>query len=201
MTNYNQHSMEENFNSFYENPDRVEEYIKMTEGYNGTSLYNELRKHLPRQSTLLELGMGPGTDLDVLAKDYAVTGSDYSMVFIDKYRLKQPNADLMQLDAVYVNTDRKFDAIYSNKVLHHLTLTQLEKSLLHQSERLNTNGIVFHTFWRGDDEEEIQGMLFRYYQKDELIDVFEMNYTILDCQIYTEMEKDDSILIIARVAD
>ena len=193
--------MEENFNSFYENPDRVEEYIKMTEGYNGTSLYNELRKHLPRQSTLLELGMGPGTDLDVLAKDYAVTGSDYSMVFIDKYRLKQPNADLMQLDAVYVNTDRKFDAIYSNKVLHHLTLTQLEKSLLHQSERLNTNGIVFHTFWRGDDEEEIQGMLFRYYQKDELIDVFEMNYTILDCQIYTEMEKDDSILIIARVAD
>ena len=33
-------------------------------------------------STLLELGMGPGKDLDLLKKTYSVTGSDSSKIFV-----------------------------------------------------------------------------------------------------------------------
>jgi len=62
----------------------------------------------------LELGIGLGKDFNILKKSYAVTGSDNSQVFLDKYKQKHPDADLLFLDAVTIQTDRKFDCIYSN---------------------------------------------------------------------------------------
>lgn len=51
----------------------VQEYIEMVEGYDGTELINVLKNYLPKGSSLLELGMGPGKDLDLLKKTYSVT--------------------------------------------------------------------------------------------------------------------------------
>ena len=114
---------------FFDTEKGVEQYIKIAEGYDGAELIKILQRHLPANSTVLELGMGPGKDLDILKESYKTTGSDNSQVFLDKYIEKYPDADLLLLDAVTISTNRKFDCIYSNKVLHHLTKEDLIKSL------------------------------------------------------------------------
>ena len=48
-------------------------------------------------------------------------------MFVDKYKKENPEADLLKLDAVTLTTNKMFDCIYSNKVLHHLTREDLKK--------------------------------------------------------------------------
>ena len=183
---------------FFDTEKGVGQYIKMAEGYDGAELIRILQKYLPANSTVLELGTGPGKDLDILKKSYTVTGSDNSQVFLDKYREKHQDADLLLLDAVTVKTERRFDCIYSNKVLHHLTKEDLVKSLQRQKEILNPNGIVFHSFWKGSKTEDIEGLLFTYYEMDDLKKMAESNFDVLAIETYAEMEKDDSIYVILR---
>lgn len=180
----------------YDTEEGVQEYIKHSEKWDGKQLIKILLQHLPELSTLLELGMGPGRDFDVLNKAYKVTGSDKSQVFLDRYREKNKDVELLKLDAVTIATDRKFDCIYSNKVLQHLTKEGLKKSLKRQKEVLNQNGIAFHAVWRGDKIEEKKGLLFTYYQIDGLKKIIGDDFDILDIQTFTEMEKDDSIYFI-----
>ena len=121
---------------FFHQEKNVNEYIKMVDGYDGRELIEELQKHLPRGSSVLELGMGPGIDLTLLKKYYQVTGSDYSEVFIERYRKQHPEADLIVLNATTLKTDRKFKGLYSNKVLMHLTREELKQSIKRQVEIL-----------------------------------------------------------------
>ena len=183
---------------FFDTEKGVEKYIKMAEGYDGAGLINILQRYLPEKSTLLELGMGPGKDLDILREIFTATGSDNSKIFLDKYKKHNPKVDLLKLDAVTLQTDKKFDCIYSNKVLHHLTRDELKKSLQRQCEILNPNGIAFHSFWKGDEDENYDGMLFVRYQIKELEDIIGNFFDILTINVYDEMEKDDSIYIILR---
>ena len=112
---------------FFDTEKGVEKYITMAEGYDGVELIKILQKYLSKDSTVLELGMGPGKDLDILKESYTVTGSDNSQIFLDKYKENHQDADVLLLDAVNIPTNRKFDCIYSNKVLHHLSKEDLVK--------------------------------------------------------------------------
>ena len=183
---------------FFDTEKGVEQYIRMAEGYDGAELINILQKYLTENSTVLELGIGPGKDMDILKKSYAVTGSDNSQVFLDKYKEKHQDSDLLLLDAVIIQTDRKFDCIYSNKVLHHLTKEDLAKSLQKQKEMLNPNGIAFHSFWKGNKVEEMEGLLFTYYGTEDLKKMVESNFDVLAMETYTEMERDDSIYVVLK---
>ena len=69
--------------AYFDDKKNVLDYIKMSEGYDGRDLVQVLRRYLPEGSSLLELGMGPGKDLDLLRPHYRVTGSDNSQVFLD----------------------------------------------------------------------------------------------------------------------
>ncbi len=183
---------------FFDTEQGVSEYIKLAEGYDGAELIKILQKVLPEKSTILELGMGPGKDLDILSKFFKATGSDSSQVFLDKYKQENPNVDLLKLDAVTIPTDRIFDCIYSNKVLHHLTRKELKESFQRQKEVLNSNGIAFHSFWKGDKDENYDGLLFTKYQIDGLKEIIGDTFDVLKIEEYTEMEKNDSIYVILR---
>lgn len=63
---------------FFDTEKGVDEYVKMVEGFDGAELIKILHKFLPEKSFVLELGMGPGKDLDILSKTFAATGSDNS---------------------------------------------------------------------------------------------------------------------------
>ena len=174
---------------FFDTEKGVDQYFKMAEGYDGAELIKILQRFLTEKSTVLELGMGPGKDLDILGKTFTVTGSDNSQIFLDRYKKQNPNADLLMLDAVTIPTDRKFDCIYSNKVLHHLLREDLKKSLQRQKDVLNPNGIAFHSFWKGDKDENYDGMLFTRYQIDELKKIIGDDFDILLIETYTENGK------------
>ena len=183
---------------FFDTEKGVEQYFKIAEGYDGAELIKILQKYLSQNSTILELGMGPGKDMDILKKWYTVTGSDNSQIFLDKYKNKHQDSDLLLLDAVTIQTDRKFDCIYSNKVLHHLTKEELVNSFQRQKDVLNLNGIAFHSFWKGNKTENIEGLLFTYYNIKELKKIVESNFDILAIETYTEIEKEDSIYTVLK---
>ena len=183
---------------YFDNKKNIDEYIKMAEGYDGRELIEILKKYLEKGSSILELGMGPGKDLEILNEIFNVTGSDNSQIFLDIYRKKNKETKLILLDAVEMNIDKKFDCIYSNKVLHHLTKDNLRKSLIKQSEVLNSNGLLFHSLWYGDKEEEFSGLRFIYYTEDTFSKLIGNEYKILEIKKYTEFEEDDSMYAILK---
>ena len=184
--------------SYFDDEKNVSEYIKMAEGYDGREFLPVLRKYLKKDATLLELGMGPGKDLELFRTDFRVTGSDQSQVFLDRFRANHPDADLLWLDAAELETERNFDCIYSNKVLHHLKNTQLRLSFQQQAEILNPGGYLFHTFWYGDSEEEFSGLRFVYYTPETLCELIGDQFEEVEIVIYTEMEENDSFYIVLR---
>lgn len=183
---------------FYHTAKSVDQYITLAEGFDGAELVAQLRKHLPDGSAVLELGMGGGKDLDILLKNYKATGSDLSPIFVERYRKKHPDVALLVLDAVSITTTHTFDAIYSNKVLHHLTNEELVQSVQRQTEILNDQGILCHSFWNGEGDTAEGGLLHNYYSVNEIEEVFTRSFHLLHLETYKEMERDDSILLIGR---
>lgn len=183
--------------SYYEDKKNVEAYVKMAEGYDGSEFVPILRRYLPDGASILELGIGPGVDMDILSEYFTVTGSDYSQVFLDRYRQTHPEADLVQLDAAIMSINRKFDAIYSNKVLHHLTRGELQQSFQKQLALLNLGGILFHTFWAGDKTEEMAGLRFEYYTEETLTQLLQEG-TVVEMKRFSEMDSDDSFYCVVQ---
>ena len=170
----------------------------MAKGYNGRELIAVLNKYLPAGAMVLELGMGPGKDLDLLAQRYTVTGSDTSREFLELYREKQPEADLLKLDATTIETDRSFDCIYSNKVLHHLSKSDLRYSFTCQQQLLTDGGLLMHSFWYSDKEEESYGLRFVYYTEDELLNTIGPGFEVVAMEHYKELEDSDSLYHLLR---
>ena len=175
--------------------------VENTEGYDPNIIIDKFKNYVPSGSKVLELGMGPGTDFQILKQSYKMTGSDSSDAFLDLYREKDNGAHLINLDAITLKTSDNYDAIYSNKVLVHLSKDELKQSLLRQSKILNTNGIAFHTFWHGDKEEEMDGLRFVYYTVDQIINIVPKKFEILESSLYEEMEKEDSICLVLKKED
>ncbi len=142
--------------------------------------------------------MGPGKDLALLAEHFTVTGSDLSEIFLRRYRRNHPDADLLLLDAVTLETERRFDAIYSNKVLHHLTTDALRKSFHRQAARLNANGLLLHSFWYGEGTAEERGLQFTYYTDASLTAVVGPEFEKVASVRYTEIEEGDSLHLLLR---
>ncbi len=183
---------------YFDDIKNVKEYIQIAEGYDGQFLIDILKTHLKPGSTVLELGMGPGKDFEILSHDFKVTGSDNSKLFLDLYKKRNKDADLLLLDARTIKTGRKFDCIYSNKVLIHLTWEELKQSFERQNEVLNNNGLLFHSFWKGNKEEEHHGLRFVYYSEEELIKVAEVFFTIIEIKSYKELRRNDSVYLILQ---
>lgn len=183
---------------YYDDINNVKNYIEMAKDSDAWELIHKLRKHLKEGSKLLEIGMGPGNDLIKLEEYYKVLGSDKYSNFVEEYKKKYNRDNALVLDAISLDIDDEFDAIYSNKVLMHLTRRGLECSLERQAKILSDRGIVLHTFWLGDGEETYSGMLNVYYGEEELRRIFSRNFTIIELEKYMEFENDDSIIVIAR---
>ena len=121
---------------YYKTKESVKEYIKLAKDANGKQLIEKLEQVLPPNSVLLELGSGPGTDWKILSESYSVAGSDNSTKFLNHLIAQHPNGQFIELDAITLETDKKFDGIYSNKVMHHLKDNELSDSVRRQHEIL-----------------------------------------------------------------
>ncbi|MCG8581653.1 MAG: class I SAM-dependent methyltransferase [Bacteroidales bacterium] len=184
--------------SFFEREENVKQYFEMTADYDGSWFFDQFQKHIPVQYKCLELGMGPGKDLDNIRTKYDVVGSDYSFVFAELYKRSHPEIKIKVLDAVTIRIKQTFDCIYTNKVLHHLSHDDVKKSISRQAEVLNENGLVLHTFWKGTGQENYEGMLFHYYETEEIKQLFGQQFDIIHISTYKEFKEDDSIILVAQ---
>jgi len=185
--------------SYYDDAKNIDEYIQMSAGYDGAAIIKRLENHLTNGSTVLELGMGPGKDLDILSQHYQATGSDTSTEFLNRYRANHSTSNTLKLDAITIKTERKFDAIYSNKVLQHLHPKEIETSIATQAIRLNNNGLICHSLWKGDGEETYGDTHCTYYQPKLFESILAKYFDIIEIQTYREMEDEDSFWVIARL--
>lgn len=183
---------------YYKTKESVEEYIALAKDVNGAKLIEKLKQELPPNSNLLEIGSGPGTDWKILNESYHVLGSDNSTEFLNHLIAKYPNGEFLKLDAISLKTDQKFDGIYSNKVLHHLSDNELINSFKRQNEILKSNGIICHSFWKGEGSEIFKGLFVNYHRKADLENFLNDYFDILLIEEYKEFEEDDSLLLIAR---
>ena len=183
---------------FFDTTEGVEEYLEMAKGHDGRELIEKLLAYLPQGATVLELGMGPGTDLDLLSEHYEVTGSDNSRLFLDRYLENNPGADLLLLDAVTLDTDRRFDCLFSNKVLHHLQREDLERSVPKQADVLETGGLAAHALWYGNKIENHSGLHFRFYRESDVEEIFGPSFDIVLIERFEELAAGDSLFVILR---
>jgi cyclopropane fatty-acyl-phospholipid synthase-like methyltransferase len=183
---------------YYKTKETVEEYIRLAKDVNGGELIKKLKKFLPLNSTLLEIGTGPGTDWNILNIDYEVVGSDNSSEFLNHLTSVYPKGNFIELDAITISTDNKFDGIYSNKVMHHLKDDELLNSIRRQYNVLNANGIICHSFWKGKGSEIFKGLFVNYHTKNSLKEIFENHFETLIIDEYAEFEDGDSLLFIGK---
>ncbi|WP_028672487.1 class I SAM-dependent methyltransferase [Saccharospirillum impatiens] len=187
--------------SYYDDSKSVDEYIEMCQGYDGSNIYEMVKNHLDNGQSVLELGSGPGFDIPFLANHFHVTGSDLSEEFLRRCRKNHPDIEFLQLDAKDVNVTSKYDCIYSNKVLHHLTVDELSQSLDAQANALTQNGIIAHSFWIGEDSQEMSGLLFTFYRERHLLEIISKRFTVLSTLSYKEFEQSDSLFVIAEIKE
>lgn len=183
---------------FYDEPENVDRYEKMCAEYDGALIRTALENHLEPGQTVLELGCGPGNDIQWLQQQFGVVGSDTSSEFLDRCRRRFPNIEFTELDAVTIETDRQFNCLFSNKVLHHLSLDDLVFSFKRQTQVISAGGMFAHTFWIGDYEEEKQGLYFRFHDRDELVGIIAEYFQVVALVDYAEFEDGDSLLVLAR---
>lgn len=170
----------------------------MAEGYDGRRLIDRLKDFLPSGSRVLEIGSGPGTDWNLLQKDYLVTGSDNSKAFLNHLRSSYPEGEFVELDAGSLQINNQFDCIYSNKVLHHLEDEALVNSIKRQFELLNPGGFVCHSFWYGRDSEYYNDMFVNYHSDEGIRTFFGVYFDHKLFHYYEEFEKSDSFLYIGQ---
>ena len=184
---------------FYNISDNVDKYIEMCSGYDGSNLYEVLQENLKDGSSVLELGSGPGFDIPFLSAHYKVTGSDFSDEFLNRCRTTYSDIPFIKIDAKKIDINKKFDCIYSNKVLHHLTESELAISFIKQAENLTKGGIIAHSFWIGKENQEMEGLLFTYYLQEDLINIISEKFEVLSTLSYQEFEDSDSLFVIAKL--
>ena len=184
--------------NYYKTEESVNEYIELAKDVDGREIINKLTPFLEDNMSILEIGSGPGKDYSILNESYNVTGSDSSKEFIRVLQESYPTGKFLELDAATLITDEKFDAIYSNKVIQHLTNDELEESIKRQFEMLNSGGIVCHTCWKGEGVEEFKGMFVNYFLEEDITNMFNKYFEIITLECYNEFEDGDSILVIAK---
>jgi GNAT superfamily N-acetyltransferase len=207
IPNYGQYAGVENsvcfekklaYADYYHTEASVQEYIKLAAEHDGRPLINVLQKHLAAGSSLLEIGSGPGTDWKILSEFYRVTGSDNSAEFLKHLQSTYPDGKFLMLDAVTLATREFFNGIYSNKVLHHLTDKELEASIIRQAAILTPDGIICHSFWKGEGSECFKGMFVNYQTNEQLVKAFSQHFQVLQLKNYQEFEAGDSTLIMGK---
>ncbi len=80
----------------------------------------------------------------------------------------------------------------------HLTRQELRRSLRRQAEVLTDRGVLLHSFWYGDQEEEFSGLRFVQYTEASFAEVVGPEFEIVEAERYAEMEESDSIYFVLR---
>lgn len=175
------------------------EFRNTATGNSSFALQNRVTEILPEKSSLLLLGIGSGKDFEFLSKYFAVTASDFSRLLLTMFQQKHAEADLLNLDPIELETDRRFDSIFSNKVLNQMEEEDLVLSLNNQVKILNENGIAIHSFWGGNKQEDHHGLTWIYYTEEKIKNLIPPQFEVIEINTYKQSFEYDSFYIVLRL--
>ncbi len=134
-----------------------------------------LQKYLEKYKSILELGTKEGEDLELLNGYYEVVASEDEKVKTRYLKDKYLDIRVILIDAIKIDTHKKFDTIFSRNLLDTLTLEEITTSFENQKKVLNNDGIVFHIFNK------------QRVQKEKIENIINKNFKILESKF---LEKD-----------
>ncbi len=188
--------------NFFDNADNAKFYMDMIKDDLNKTLVNHAIKYFDKTMKVLELGSAAGHDLKILDEYVEVVGSDNAEPFIRHLKDTFYDLRILRLDAVTMDTHKKFDGIYSNKVLHHLEKADLKTSLENQAKVLNSKGVMVHGFWQNIDALDTpDGLLFNTYNQQSIQEYIPDTLEIVHFEPYKEYEYEDSFFIVLRKKD
>jgi SAM-dependent methyltransferase len=102
-----------------------------------------LKRYMPRARSLLELGCGSGSMLELLTKSYRCTGIDLSPGMIKVAKRKAPRARLMVGDITEFSLSERFDAILCpfDTINHVTSFPKWKKVFERVHSHLAPNGV------------------------------------------------------------
>lgn len=184
---------------FYDTKESIEKYIVMSAEFDGFEFIEDLKNYLPEGASVLELGMGEGKDQILLSEaGFVPTGSDCSQPFLDRWNDLAPETAAIFVDAVDMNVDQKFDAIYANKVLQHLTAEEFAKSLKAQADVINSGGVLLFSLWYGEDFGDMGGSYYMSHTEKTLVKAMPESLELLSFRRYKEFEENDSFWVVLK---
>ena len=149
---------------------------------------NEFQKfiNLLKGKKILDLGSGGG-DHAVYFRDNGldVTCVDLSEGMLDLCREKGLNAIKMDIENLTFS-ENSFDGIWAVTSLLHVPKSNLIRVIEKLSKIIKKDGILYVCVKEGKGEEFVEDIsgrrLFSYWNKDELIGLFESNFRLIDAE-------------------
>ena len=123
-----------------------------------------LLEHIGKPSRILDFGCGPGRDLKVFSdlghKAIGLEGAERFVEFARQYSgCEVWHQDFLSLEL----PSEYFDGIFANAALFHVPSQELPRVLKHLWLTLKTNGVLFSSNPRGDNEEGWNGERYGVY--------------------------------------
>lgn len=127
-----------------------------------------LEKSLPKYKRVLDLGSKQGEDLEILDGFYEVVASEDEKSKTRYLKDKYLDIRVILIDAINLDSHKRFECIYSKNLLDELSLEEIETSFSKQKNLLEGESLVFHIF----REEKVS--------KEKIEKIVSKNYKILD---------------------
>ncbi|MGL4450920.1 MAG: class I SAM-dependent methyltransferase [Sarcina sp.] len=167
----------------FDSREKVEKFLKRHKSYDGR-IALILRSYMKKGASVLNIGLNDGKDFEVLKQTYDVVAIDSSQFFIDIYKENNSGAEVYKVDDVKLDIDRKFDCIFSNKLINHLTLEELKESLKKQAQLLEKDGKVFHFFAEGTGELLLGGVTLNMFDENTIRTVIPSDFEVVKFSKY-----------------
>jgi len=160
-------------------------YFDSTINGNMQLSYDKFLKHIPKEGYILDFGCASGRDSKYfLEKGYkikAIDGSIELCLLAEKYL----NHKVEHMYFSELNDKNTYDGIWSCASILHLKEHEFIKILKKMIEALKIEGIMYISFKDGIGEEIINGRYFKYYTKDEFINIVNSFNALKILDVYT----------------
>ena len=163
------------------------------ERFDDISLYQNgfdfLLQHIPQQSTLLEIGCGPGNVTQYIHQqrpDLVITATDFAENMLNFAQNRFPIIQFNQLDIRDLNTiTETYHSILVSFCIPYINANEVQQFFQVAHGKLEQNGLLYLSYV--DDKHEKSGyqtnskgqkMFFNYYEKKELV-VWAQNFEVI----------------------
>ena len=167
-----------------------------------------INKYSSNVTSVLELGCGTGGILEVLSRDYDVSGVDLSEEMLKIARRKNPNVSFSKQSIVDFKLDKKFDAVICvYDTINHLTkFSEWKKLFRNVYKHLNQSGIFLfdiNTISKLDNLAYLSSFVEKFSENYLVIDVKKLGKNLYDWElkVFENIRNDEYRLHVENIKE